>query len=81
MEMGGGGGGGGGGKSWLDEEGMFPGLRKGGGGGGKDGEVGDSRLPALVKGGTVTLPKGLCEVVGDIGEDRLEPEEPEDGVT
>lgn len=53
-------------------------LRKGGGGGGKEGELGDSTLPALAKGGRVTLLKGLCEVGGDRGEDRLDPEELEE---
>lgn len=83
MAAGGGGGGGGGGKSWPgpDGEDRLLGLRKGGGGGGKEGELGDSTLPVLVKGGKVTLLKGLCEVGGDRGEDRLDPEEPEDGVT
>lgn len=81
MGMGGGGGGGGGGKSWLDGEGRLLVLRKGGGGGGKDGELGDSTLPGLVKGGAAVLPKGLCEVVGDRGEERLDPEEPDDWVT
>lgn len=83
MDMGGGGGGGGGGKSWAgpDGEDRLLELRKGGGGGGKEGELGDSTLPALVKGGTVTLLKGLCEVGGDSGEDRLDPDEPEDWVT
>lgn len=38
-------------------------------------------LPALVNGGKVTLLKGLCETGGDMGEDRLDPEEPEDWVT
>lgn len=83
MGMGGGGGGGGGGKSWAgpDGEDRLLELKKGGGGGGKEGELGDSRLPALVKGGMVTLLKGLCGVGGDKGEDRLDPEEPEDWVT
>lgn len=82
-ETGGGGGGGGGGKSWAgpDGEGRLLELRKGGGGGGKEGELGDSTLLALLKGGMVTLLKGLCEVGGERGEDRLEPEEPEDWVT
>lgn len=82
-ETGGGGGGGGGGKSWArpDGEDRLMELRKGGGGGGKEGELGDSTLPALVKAGMVTLLKGLCEVGGDRGEDRLDPEEPEDWVT
>lgn len=81
--IGGGGGGGGGGKSRAgpDGEDRLLELRKGGGGGGKEGELGDSTIPALVKGGTVTLPKGLCEVGGDSGEDMPDPEEPEDGVT
>ena len=83
METGGGGGGGGGGKSWPgpDGEDRLLELKKGGGGGGKEGELGDSTLPALVKGGTVTRVKDLCEVGGDRGEDRLDPEEPEDWVT
>lgn len=83
MEASGGGGGGGGGKSWVgpDGEDKLLELRKGGGGGGKDGELGDSTLPALEKGGTVTLLKALCEVGGDKGEDKLDPEEPEDWVT
>lgn len=83
MGMGGGGGGGGGGKSWTGPDGEDRLLepKKGGGGGGKEGELGDSTLLALVKGGTVTLVKGLCEVGGDRGEDRLDPEEPEDWVT
>lgn len=83
VEMGRGGGGGGGGKSWAgpDGEERLLELRKGGGGGGKEGEVGDSTLPLLVKGGMGTLLKGLCDVGGDSGEDRLDPEEPEDGVT
>lgn len=82
-EMGGGGGGGGGGKSWAgpDGEDRLLGLRKGGGGGGKEGEFGDSTLLDLVKGGNVTLLKGLCEVGGDSGEERLDPDEPEDWVT
>lgn len=82
-KTGGGGGGGGGGKSWAkpDGEDRLMELRKGGGGGGKEGELGDSTLPALVKAGMVTLLKGLCEVGGDRGEDRLDPEEPEDWVT
>lgn len=82
-KTGGGGGGGGGGKSWAkpDGEDRLLELRKGGGGGGKEGELGDSTLPALVKAGMVTLLKGLCEVGGDRGEDRLDPEEPEDWVT
>lgn len=80
IDAGGGGGGGGGGKSWVepDGEGRLLELRKGGGGGGKEGELGDSTLPALVKGGRVTLLKGLWEVGGDRGEDRLDPEEPEE---
>lgn len=79
-ETGGGGGGGGGGKSWAGPEGeeRLLGLRKGGGGGGKEGELGESRLLALLKGGRVTLLKGLCEEVGERGEGRLEPEDPED---
>lgn len=80
-EMGGGGGGGGGGKSWAGPDGEDRLARKGGGGGGKDGELGDSTLPALVKAGMLTLPKGLWEVGGDRGEDRLDPEEPDDWVT
>lgn len=82
-ETGRGGGGGGGGKSWAgpDGEDRLLELRKGGGGGGKEGELGDSTLLALVKGGIVTLLNGLCEVGGDSGEDRLDPEEPEDWVT
>lgn len=82
METGGGGGGGGGGKSWAgpDGEDKLLELRKGGGGGGKEGELGDSTLPALEKGGTVTLLKALCEMGGDKGEDKLDPEEPEDWV-
>lgn len=82
METGRGGGGGGGGKSWAgpDGEDRLLGLKKGGGGGGKDGELGDSTLPVLVKGGMTTLLKGLCEEGGDRGEDRLEPDEPEDWV-
>lgn len=83
VATGGGGGGGGGGKSWAgpDGEDRLPELRKGGGGGGKEGELGDSRPPALVKVGMVTLLKDLCEVGGDRGDDRLDPEEPEDWVT
>lgn len=83
MGQGRGGGGGGGGKSWAGPDGEDRLLepRKGGGGGGKEGELGDSMLLALVKGGMVTLLKGLCEVGGDRGEDRLDPEEPEDWVT
>lgn len=83
MQTGGGGGGGGGGKSWPgpDGEDRLLELRKGGGGGGKEGELGDSILPAVFKGGMGTLVKGLCEVGGDKGEDRLDPEEPEDWVT
>lgn len=82
METGRGGGGGGGGKSRAvpDGEDRLLGLRKGGGGGGKEGELGDSRLPVLVNGGKGTLLKGLCEAGGDRGEDRLDPEEPDDGV-
>lgn len=82
-DTGGGGGGGGGGKSWTvpDGEDRLLELRKGGGGGGKDGELGDSTLPALVSGGMLTLLNGLCGVGGDRGEDRLDPEEPEDWVT
>lgn len=81
-QAGGGGGGGGGGKSWPGpgrEDRL--GMRKGGGGGGKDGELGDSTLPALVKAGTVTLLKGLWGVGGDSGEDRLDPDEPDDWLT
>lgn len=83
METGGGGGGGGGGKSWPEPEGedRLLRLRKGGGGGGKDGEVGDSTLPAFVKGGRATRFKGLWEAGGDSGEDRLDPEEPEEWAT
>jgi len=55
-------------------------LRKGGGGGVKEGEVVDSTLPALVNGGKATLLKGLCGVGGERGEDRLDPDEPEDWV-
>lgn len=82
-DTGGGGGGGGGGKSWTgpDGEDRLLELRKGGGGGGKEGELGDSTLPALVRVGMLTLLKGLCGVGGDRGEDRLDPEEPEDWVT
>lgn len=80
-EMGGGGGGGGGGKSWAGPDGEDRLVRKGGGGGGKDGELGDSTLPALVNAGMLTLPKGLWEVGGDRGEDRLDPEEPDDWLT
>lgn len=81
-QAGGGGGGGGGGKSWPGpgrEDRL--GMRKGGGGGGNDGELGDSTLPALVKAGTVTLLKGLWGVGGDSGEDRLDPDEPDDWLT
>ena len=56
-------------------------LKKGGGGGGKEGETGESRLEVLVKGGMVTLLKGLLEMEGDMGEETLEVEEPEDWVT
>lgn len=80
-QTGGGGGGGGGGKSWArpDREARV-GLRKGGGGGGKDGELGDSTPPALGKVGMVTRLKGLWGVGGDMGEDRLDPDDPEDWV-
>ncbi|KAG7275278.1 hypothetical protein CRUP_035005 [Coryphaenoides rupestris] len=54
------------------------GLRKGGGGGGKEGEEGESRLEVLEKGGRVTRLKALWEAGGDSGEERLEPEEPEE---
>lgn len=80
---GGGGGGGGSGKSWAEPGGEDKLLeaKKGGGGGGKEGEPGESRLPALGNCGTLTLPKGLWAAGGDIGEERLEPEEPDDWVT
>lgn len=81
IETGGGGRGGGGGRSLLDGEGRLLVLRNGGGGGGKVGELGDSMLPALLKRGMVTLPKVLCEVVGDRGEERLDPEESDDWLT
>lgn len=85
---GGGGGGGGGGKSCCKPEGeeRLLELRNGGGGGGKEGEPGDSTLLALAssdccwKGGRVMRLNGLWDVMGDNGEDRLEPEEVEDWV-
>lgn len=38
-------------------------------------------LLPLLKGGRTTLVKGFCEVGGERGEGRLEPEDPEDWVT
>lgn len=83
-EAGRGGGGGGSGKESATKK-VDVGLKAGGGGGGGGGEgdQGYSSSGANVweKMGTDVLPNCFSEAVGDIGDGRLDVEEPGDGVT
>lgn len=80
----GGGGGGGSGKESATEN-VDVGLKTGGGGGGGEGEEGDQGYsPSGAKGCEKeeidVLPNCFWEAVGDIGDGRLEVEDPDEGV-
>lgn len=81
-EAGRGGGGGGSGKESATEK-VDEGLKTGGGGGGGEGDHGYSSSGANVweKGEADVLPNCFWEAVGDIGDGRLDVEEPDGCVT